>query len=114
MAQQGDDAWGGPLSFLKIPAPYSQRPPSIYIPAAAGPVGDRDVAQISLRRQQQLLNPAASVRCAYSQNMRRGCGVEGVGYVGSASAQRCGPLIQPAQKIDIARWRREPTRDRGG
>jgi hypothetical protein len=26
MAQQGDDAWGGPLSFLKIPAPYSQRP----------------------------------------------------------------------------------------
>jgi hypothetical protein len=77
MAQQGDDAWGGPLSFLKIPAPYSQRPPSIYIPAAAGPVGDRDVAQISLRRQQQLLNPAASVRCAYSQNMRRGRGVEG-------------------------------------
>jgi hypothetical protein len=49
MAQQGDDAWGGPLSFLKIPAPYSQRPPSIYIPAAAGPVGDRDVAQIPQR-----------------------------------------------------------------
>jgi hypothetical protein len=34
MAQQGDDAWGGPLSFLKIPAPYSQRPPSIYNPGS--------------------------------------------------------------------------------